>query len=894
MRSLSGIVLAVLLVALTAVGSPVAAQVDPGDIDVAPIVVQVCCANEFGGNTLIWGQSWEVGDEIDLFINDEYVGTSIAEPNDVGSGSPRFDVNSLGVDELSPDDEVTFVRSADGRTEIHVVTSLNVSRMDVVTDTVTGSSQPGSEVVVFIPNTTAFRSETADAEGDWIADFSLPGDQPGEVALFDIEGLTEVAAAQFDADGNATLWLTTPGAYAPIIAGVDGAHLLGATGPQVVSGQSWGIGEEVELFLNGEYVATSIAEQNGEGSATPWFDLSALGVAIVAGDEVALTLPDASRIETHTVTVLSVTMIDVEADTVGGEAAPGSQVIVGADVTGEFAGRIETANGAGEWLADFSQPGDEPFEAATADLGPTTLGIAAQFDDSGNQTAALWKLEALAVSIDIKPGSFPNSLNIDGHGVIPVAVLGSENFDVTQIDTATLDFAGLEVNTDKKGKVRCSLEDASGDFTSPEGAPDGYLDLVCQFIDEPVKWNTEDGTATLTGRLLPEFGGLVFAGSDVYRLVPEARCTDPLGCAEYGPGDPIVIGAALALSGGLADLGTGELQGTQLAVLQRGDLFGRPLAVAAEDAQCGPDGGAAAATALVGDPAVVSVVGTTCSGSAFQAAPIITAAGYSMVSPSNTAPGLTDPGTHEAGYLRVAYNDLIQAQAMGEFARAQLDASTAAIIRQDDPYGQALSGQFAETFTGLGGVVLAEEVLDTGNPNVETAVADVIAAGSPDLIYLLAFEPEGSQVVIAIRNQPDLDASLIASSDAVISVGFLTGAGTAAEGVYATAVAPPSGPAYDSFAAAYESEFGEPPASVFDAYAFDATNMILDAVADVGSEHGRTLIVGRQQLRDTLFATSALQGVTGAITCSPYGDCAAPQAVQLWQVTNGAFEYVLG
>ena len=64
---------------------------------------------------------------------------------------------------------------------------------------------------------------------------------------------------------------------------------------------------------------------------------------------------------------------------------------------------------------------------------------------------------------------------------------------------------------------------------------------------------------------------------------------------------------------------------------------------------------------------------------------------------------------------------------------------------------------------------------------------------------------------------------------------------------------------------------------------------IFDAIADVGSEQAATLLVGRQQLRDALFATTGLGGVTGIVTCDSYGDCAAPQTVQLWQVQGGEF-----
>jgi branched-chain amino acid transport system substrate-binding protein len=501
---------------------------------------------------------------------------------------------------------------------------------------------------------------------------------------------------------------------------------------------------------------------------------------------------------------------------------------------------------------------------------------------------AIFEFDGLTVSIDITPGGHPNSLNIDGHGLIPVAILGSADFDVTQIDTATLEFAGLEVSVKKNGSVQCSVEDVSGDFTHTEGAQDGYLDLVCHFVDDPEVWSPDNGTAALTGLLLPSFGGTAIFGSDVYRLVPPTSCTDPLGCAEYGVDDSIVIGTALALTG-VADLGLGELRGAQLAVLQRGMLFGRSLTILSEDAQCSPEGGVTAALALVAEPMVAAVVGTSCSGSAFVAAPIVTDAGYSMVSPSNTAPRLTDPSTHELGYLRVADNDRLQAGAMAGFAHAELGAATSAIIRQDDGYSAALADTFVQSFTDIGGTNLVIEVLDSDSPDVGAAVSSIIASGPPDLIYLLAFEPLGSDVVVEIRDQPALSGTMIASSGVVISSGFLANAGAAADRVYATVVAPPSGPAYDAFVVAYEVEFGEPPATVFDAYAFDASNMILDAVAVVGSELAGTLYVGRQELRDALFATTGLAGVTGEISCDSYGDCAESRTVPLWQVQGGEF-----
>jgi hypothetical protein len=131
------------------------------------------------------------------------------------------------------------------------------------------------------------------------------------------------------------------------------------------------------------------------------------------------------------------------------------------------------------------------------------------------------------IGIDIKPGSYPNCFNVNGSGVIPVAILGSADFDVTQIDLDTLWFGGLEVRVNGK-KPQCSFEDVSGDFSlSPEGAPDGYLDLVCHFVDDAGSWSSGGTTATLGGCLLGEFGVTRFAGVDEICIRPPAPSAPP-------------------------------------------------------------------------------------------------------------------------------------------------------------------------------------------------------------------------------------------------------------------------------------------------------------------------------------------------------------------------------
>lgn len=132
------------------------------------------------------------------------------------------------------------------------------------------------------------------------------------------------------------------------------------------------------------------------------------------------------------------------------------------------------------------------------------------FADGYIDYAFLFSVSAVAepVTIDIKPGSDPNCFNANGHGVIPVAVLGSDTFDVTNIDQGSLLFGGLEVRIRGNKGPLCGLEYSNGD---------AYLDLVCHFEDDADSWEPGEGEATLTGSL---FDLTEFEGTDSICVVP--------------------------------------------------------------------------------------------------------------------------------------------------------------------------------------------------------------------------------------------------------------------------------------------------------------------------------------------------------------------------------------
>jgi len=117
------------------------------------------------------------------------------------------------------------------------------------------------------------------------------------------------------------------------------------------------------------------------------------------------------------------------------------------------------------------------------------------------------ELLTILAGIDIKPGSFPNSINLGSTGVVPVAILTTPTFDAATVDPSTVTLAQAPISLKGKGKPQASLEDVD---------LDGDLDLIVQLETEALQLTATDETAILEGRTVD---GNFIIGFDLIRVV---------------------------------------------------------------------------------------------------------------------------------------------------------------------------------------------------------------------------------------------------------------------------------------------------------------------------------------------------------------------------------------
>ena len=377
-------------------------------------------------------------------------------------------------------------------------------------------------------------------------------------------------------------------------------------------------------------------------------------------------------------------------------------------------------------------------------------------------------------------------------------------------------------------------------------------------------------------------GAVALAGA-MFATLPAAAetvgpVTDEVGVVKIASDGPIVIGAYLAMGGPESALGIDEKRAIEIAFDEIDwKISGHPIKLIIEDSQCNSEGGQTAATKLAANQRIVVVIGPSCSNAAMPGAPVLWKAGIPSIG-LNSVPAITDPSRPPEyhGYLRTAFNDSFSALSDADWAYNVGNRRKAVLLHDGTAYSQSVAEYFGRAFEALGGSVLSIEAIGAQDVDMRPALTKIAAEG-PDLIYLPLYVYAAGYVVRQAPEISGLENTVLLGQNALMTSDMITAAGDSIVGFKIALVDLSEGAfseGYPAFIKTYVEKYGERPPQAFHYLAYDAALVAIAALNDVlVTDDAGTSYVGRMALRDRLYATKNLMGLSGSITCNDYGDC---------------------
>jgi len=302
----------------------------------------------------VWGWLWPAFTDVTLSIHGETYTLTTNYWGDVDFGKMDFDI--IPGDTLEMSDGIT--------TKTHTVYPLTYPVVDWELDTVSGSTNPGGEVYIWVcTNGDCYGlDDTADAGGAWSVDFT---------GFIDIAPGSDGGVQQWDPDRDDTriYWnVPRPG----FTVNLNWLYIWG---------YDWEPGSTLTLNVRGIDVDTTLVDENGNMG----FGIDSFN--IMPGDTV--TVRDVKVTKTHVVRNLALTRVDDKLNKVTGTADPGSSFSVNCDNQENWPSMEVKTDASGVWTADFNTIG--------VDIYPGSYGYAQWYDeegpDGGDYTEVRWDVE---------------------------------------------------------------------------------------------------------------------------------------------------------------------------------------------------------------------------------------------------------------------------------------------------------------------------------------------------------------------------------------------------------------------------------------------------------------------------------------------------------------------
>ena len=301
-------------------------------------------------------------------------------------------------------------------------------------------------------------------------------------------------------------------------------------------------------------------------------------------------------------------------------------------------------------------------------------------------------------------------------------------------------------------------------------------------------------------------------------------------------GEPIKIGAVIALTGPGAGLGQPERNGMLLAekvINEKGGVKGRPIKVLIEDDGSKPDNAKSKAERLIFDDKVLVLLGPSLTASTGAVSAITNAEGMAELACTGLGPKIEL--TYKTLY-HLLPPQLLNARAMLEYTTKVLKAKRVGVLH-DTGYGQVVMNSL-NSLTGEYGVeFVSVEKFEVGATDTSAQAAKVRAA-DPEVLFIIATSPVPFRNAREIRiTQPIVSA--IGSS----SYDYVRGMGEYADDIVFPefVVGEDPAPHQRDFVKRYQQEYNALPKN-YEAAGWDAVHIAAKAIETAGPNATRAEI----------------------------------------------------
>ncbi|EWY42054.1 ABC transporter [Skermanella stibiiresistens SB22] len=222
----------------------------------------------------------------------------------------------------------------------------------------------------------------------------------------------------------------------------------------------------------------------------------------------------------------------------------------------------------------------------------------------------------------------------------------------------------------------------------------------------------------------------------------------------------IQIGVVTAVTGSMASFGDQMRKGVEAAAKEinaKGGIAGERIGVKVYDDACDPKQGVTAANQIVND-GIKFVIGHMCTGPSVPASDVYEEEGIIMISPTATAPVLTERGLENV--FRVAGRDDQQGIVAADHIVSRIQDPKVAVVHDKQAYGAGLAEATTKELAAKGIQPVMTGSVNPGESDFSALVTKMKSEGV-NTVYYGGYHAEAGQIVRQMRSA-GLNAVLVA------------------------------------------------------------------------------------------------------------------------------------